>query len=142
MRTSCSCLSFLSLSTRRSSLPSIFLAYPSMDTWLPSSLTPVERFGFLSSYLTITRTWAQEDSLPPQLADALIVFLLFLFPRSDIKIPFVGRREGRKSVVWIRCVLKKRFRRDFPRSSFLSDSCCASNLFSRIYDERSVNVTR
>lgn len=134
MRTSCSCLSFLSLSTRRSSLPSIFLAYPSMDTSLPSSLTPVERFGFLSSYLTITRTWAQEDSLPPQLADALIVFLFFLFSHSDIKIPFMGRREGRKSVVRIRCVLRKCFHRDFPRWSILSDSR-ASSYFSRIYDE-------
>lgn len=46
-------------------LSSISLAYPSMDTSLPGSLTPVERFGFLSSYLTITRTWGQKDSLPP-----------------------------------------------------------------------------
>lgn len=46
-----------------SSSASVLLAYPSMDTSLSGSLTPVERFGFLSSYLTITRTWGQADSL-------------------------------------------------------------------------------
>ena len=125
VRMSCSCLSFLSLSlslslsTRSSSFPSIFLAYPSMDTSLPGSLTPVERFGFLSSYLTITRTWgprgftATATGGSRRALSLSLSLLFFLFRHKD----FSYVNEGKIKIAWqfveYKICLEKSFYSDF-----------------------------